>query len=54
MVNLIISVIVTILVLGFIEFLMAIDEMDKDKRILIRIAGIIIFISLWLIDNMAG
>lgn len=54
MANLIISIVVIIIVLGFIEFLMTMDEMDKDKRILIRIIGIIIFISLWLIDNMPG
>lgn len=54
MVNLIISVVVIIIVLGFIEFLMAMDEMDKSERIWIRIIGIIIFISLWLIDNMPG
>lgn len=54
MANLIISVVVIIIVLLFIEFLMAMDEMDKSKRIWIRIAGIIIFITLWLIDNMPG
>lgn len=54
MANLVLSFAIIIIVLLFIEFLMAIDEMDKDKRILIRIAGIIIFISLWLIDNMPG
>lgn len=54
MTNLIISVIITILLLGFIEFLMAMDEMDKDKRVWIRIVGIIIFIAIWLIDNMPG
>lgn len=54
MANLVLSLAITIIVLLFIEFLMAIDEMDKDKRILIRIAGIIIFIVIWLIDNMPG
>lgn len=33
---------------------MAMDEMDKDKRILIRIVGIVIFITIWFIDNMPG
>lgn len=54
MANLIISLVVIILVLGFIEFLMAMDEMDKDQRIWIRIVGVIIFITLCLIDNMPG
>lgn len=54
MANLIISIVVIIIVLLFIEFLMAMDEMDKDQRIWIRIIGIIIFISLLLIDNMPG
>lgn len=54
MANLVSSLVITVIVLLFIEFLMAMDEMDKDKRILIRIAGIIIFISLWFIDNMLG
>lgn len=54
MANLVLSLAITIIVLLFIEFLMAIDEMDKDKRIFIRIAGIIIFIVIWFIDNMPG
>lgn len=54
MTNLVLSLVITVIVLLFIEFLMAMDEMEKDKRIWIRIVGIIIFISLWLIDNMAG
>lgn len=54
MVNLIISLVVVIIILLFIEFLMAMDEMDKSERIWIRIIGIIIFISFWLINNMAG
>ncbi len=33
---------------------MAMDEMDKSERIIIRIIGIIIFIAIWLIDNMPG
>lgn len=54
MANLIILAVVIIIVLLFIEFLMAMDEMEKDKRIWIRISGIIIFIAIWLIDNMPG
>lgn len=54
MANLVLSLVITILVLGFIEFLMAMDEMDKDQRIWIRIIGVIIFITLCLIDNMPG
>lgn len=54
MANLVLSLIITIIVLLFIEFLMAMDEMDKSERVWIRIIGIIIFISLWLIDNMPG
>lgn len=54
MANLVLSLVITVIVLLFIEFLMAIDEMDKDERIWIRIAGIIIFISIWFIDNMPG
>lgn len=54
MANLVLSTVITIMVLLFIEWLMAIDEMDKSERIWIRIVGIIIFISLWLIDNMPG
>lgn len=54
MANLIISVFVTIVILLFIEFLMAMDKMDKSERIWIRIIGIIIFITLLIIDNMPG
>ena len=54
MANLIISLVIVVIVLLFIEFLMAMDEMDKSERIWIRIAGIIIFIAIWLIDNMPG
>lgn len=54
MANLVLSLVITVIVLLFIEFLMAMDEMDKSERIWIRIIGIIVFISLWIIDNMAG
>lgn len=54
MANLVLSLVITVIVLLFIEFLMAMDEMDKSERVWIRIISIIIFISLWLIDNMPG
>lgn len=54
MANLVLSLVIIIIILLFIEFLMAMDEMDKSERIWIRIVGIIIFISLWFIDNMPG
>lgn len=54
MANLVLSLVITVIVLLFIEFLMAMDEMDKSERIWVRIVCIIIFISLWLIDNMPG
>ena len=54
MANLVLSLVITVIVLLFIEFLMAMDEMDKDQRIWIRIIGVIIFITLCLIDNMPG
>lgn len=54
MANLIISLVIVIIILLFTEFIMAMDEMDKSERIWIRIIGIIIFISIWIIDNMPG
>lgn len=52
MANLVLSLVITVIVLLFIEFLMAMDEMDKSERIWIRISGIIIFIAIWLIDML--
>lgn len=54
MANLVLSLVIVVIILLFIEFLMAMDEMDKSKRIWIRISGIIIFIILYLIDNIPG
>lgn len=54
MANLIISIIVIIIVIVIIEFLMKAIKLNDSEEIWIRIIGIIIFIMLWLIDNMPG
>lgn len=48
------QIILSILVLLFVEFIMFLAKLDKDQKVMIRLIGLTLWILLFLAESMPG